>query len=369
MGKTVAESGMSAAKAVAMARTKLIMKHPFFGILACHLEVVESTIESTAWTDGSRLGYHPDFINALEFEQVVGLIAHEVSHNAFLHHARRKNRDHLVWNIAGDFVINKILTDSNFLLPDGALLDARYDAMNTDEVYADLMRHAKIVHVPMGIVMDGQGDVSQVEGEWKIKVAAAAQSAKMAGNMPADLDRLIKEMLEPKIDWQSQLRRFMHEVLSRTDYTWMRPSRRYIAQDLYLPSLSLGESLRSVVIVLDTSGSMSEEDLAHCATEIRAIVEQYSCKTYILYADTKVANIQVVEEGEPLPTLKAKGGGGTSYVDAITKVNDNDWYPSCLLYFTDLWCSDYPPKPPYPVLWITENHESQPQFGETLYYK
>lgn len=361
-----------AAKAISMARTKLIMRHPFFGILACHLEVMESTQEPTAWTDGHRLGYNPEFIDKLSFAQTVGLVAHEVAHNAFMHHTRRGNRDHLLWNVAGDFVINKILVSAGFKLPDGALLDAQFDGLSTEEVYARLLKDAKVVHVPMGIVRDGgktPDEIKRVENESKIKVAAAAQSARMAGNLPDELERLVKELLEPKIDWQAQLRRFMHEVMAKTDYTWMKPARKWIASGMYLPSLSLGESLRSVVIVLDTSGSMSEQDLAEAGTEIRAIVEQYGCTTYILYADTRVANIQIVEEGEDLPSLKAKGGGGTSYVDAINTVNEKQWDPSCLIYFTDLWCNDYPPQPSYPVLWVTENHEPLPSFGDVLYYR
>ena len=126
---------MTAENKVRKARTQLVLDEPFFGSLALKLKILEDQSCSTAWVDGTTLGYNPDFVNNLPYKHLVGLIAHEVMHCVGCHHARRGDRDHGRWNEAADHAINQILHDAGFELPEGGLMDDQYKGMDADSIY------------------------------------------------------------------------------------------------------------------------------------------------------------------------------------------------------------------------------------------
>jgi predicted metal-dependent peptidase len=137
-----------ATEKITRARFNLIIHHPFFGMLALKLKLKPDPTHNTAWTDGVSIGFNPAWIDGLTFPQTVGLVAHEVLHVSNLHHIRRQWREHKRWNYAGDYVINLILQANNFELPPKGLLDAKYNDMAAEHVYAALAQ-------------DGDGDDSQ----------------------------------------------------------------------------------------------------------------------------------------------------------------------------------------------------------------
>lgn len=100
------------------ARTSLILDQPFFGSLALRLKLQADATCKTAWVDGRTLGYNPAFIDSLNHDECVGLVAHEVEHVALGHPWRRGGREHKKWNIACDKSINSLLREAGFTLPD-----------------------------------------------------------------------------------------------------------------------------------------------------------------------------------------------------------------------------------------------------------
>jgi hypothetical protein len=111
---------------------------------------------------------------------------------------------------------------------------------------------------PPGEIRDAPGgacDQKQAEAKCQVNVSQAAQQAKSMGNLPAGVAQLIEDILHPKLDWAVLLRNFV-EQSARNDYCWLPPSRRYLSQGIYLPSLHSKE-LGRIVIAVDTSGSTS----------------------------------------------------------------------------------------------------------------
>ncbi|MDP2734938.1 MAG: hypothetical protein Q8P12_01895, partial [bacterium] len=245
---------MNAKGKITKARAGLILDLPFFGSLALRLEVVEDATCETAWTDGRRMGYNPGFIDSLPLAEVKGLICHEVMHCAAAHQARRGDRDHRKWNMAGDYAINQIIEDCKIPLPEGKLLDPAYTGMSAEAIYSKLPAHpptpskggemspagggagggnsplegagggnppAEKGNQPGGTdpgrcgeVRDAENPQSatgnqQSEQDWKIAVAQAAQEARMQGQLPASIARMVADVLEPKADWREILRRFV----------------------------------------------------------------------------------------------------------------------------------------------------------------
>lgn len=129
-----------AEQAVARGRADLLMTAPFFGALAMMLVVEFTTKFSTMATDGRRLLVNPKYAMEVSAEEIRFLWAHEVLHCALKHHVRRGSRDVRMWNVACDYVINLILQQSGFFVPDGFLLDKRFDGMGSEEVYDRLAK-------------------------------------------------------------------------------------------------------------------------------------------------------------------------------------------------------------------------------------
>ena len=223
-----------------------------------------------------------------------------------------------------------------------------------------------------GEVLDATGDdgqpaskaeKSRQQHEWNIAADQAIRSAKACGHEPANVDRPLSESREAMQDWRTILRDF---IAARTpsDYRWSPPNRRYVASGLYLPSVER-TGLGTIVIGVDTSGSIGDDELEQFAGEISAIADEASPEAiHVVYCDAAVQSSQQFGPSEPIH-LEPKGGGGTDFQPVFEWVEENGIAPVCLIYLTDLCCHSYPPIPEYPVLWVTDSRRTAP-FGETV---
>jgi predicted metal-dependent peptidase len=204
---------------------------------------------------------------------------------------------------------------------------------------------------------------SRQQHEWSIAADQAIRSAKACGHEPTNLDRPLSESRETKEDWRTILRDF---IAARTpsDYRWSPPNRRYVALGLYLPAV-VRTGLGAIVVGVDTSGSIGEEELEQFAGEISAISDEASPEAiYVVYCDATVQSSQQFGPSEAID-LEPKGGGGTDFRPVFEWVDANHVAPVCLIYLTDLCCHSFPPIPEYPVLWVTGSRRTAP-FGETV---
>lgn len=128
-----------AARALSRARAALITREPFFGSLVLGLRPEADETCRQIWTDGTTLGYRPAFVAGISQEKLVGALAHEALHLACGHHARRQNRDPRLWNEACDVVINDILLQAGFRLPEGAVNRPEYTGLSVESVYRELL--------------------------------------------------------------------------------------------------------------------------------------------------------------------------------------------------------------------------------------
>ena len=357
------------------ARAGLVLSAPFFASIALQLKLKEDQKCSTAYTDSVVLGYNPDFISELSNAEVKGLICHEVLHIAMLHPFRRNNRDQMRWNIACDYAVNPIVKDSGFSLPEGALSDARFKDLEAEVIYNQLPKSIKIPIALMGEVRDYKQDKSDSKGSHantlpqqlkscKITIARAAAVAKAQGKLPAGLERMIQEALQPKLPWREILARFITEN-ARNDYTWKQPNKRYLYSGLYLPGLNV-PTLGTIAVIIDTSGSVSQRELSKFATELHSILSTYpGTEIKVIYVDSKVANVETIDIYDF--QLHAKGGGGTDFKPGFEYVEKEGLMLTCILYFTDGYCDSFSDSPDYPVLWIlTDKANFQPPFGEVI---
>jgi len=378
---------MTPAEIVTKARTALVLDNPFFGALSMRLKIIEDPKCDTAWVDGTNLGYNPDFVSELPFDQVKGVMAHEVMHCGLNHPARRGHRDPKKWNIACDHAINPILLNNGFALPDGALNDPQYHDMSADVIYSKLpddgggggggdgegeggdVGGCGSMRDPTG--ENGQAlspaELKELDHDWEVAAAQAAQAAKAMGKLPAHLGDLVGEMLRPKVSWKYVLQRFVTQW-AKDEYSWRRPDRRFIHDDIYCPSLH-NETIGEIIIVNDTSGSITPEETTRLGSEVNSILSNFNTSVHILFCDTEVQKVQSIKTPDDLPfKWEFPRGGGTDFQPAFDWVADHvqkeGVEPACLIYLTDLYCN-MPRQPNYPVLWACTNEKVAP-WGETI---
>ena len=363
-------------KRISKAKTALILEHPFIGSVALNMPMSIDNSVPTAATNGKRVLFNEEFCNGLSDEELKFLVAHECMHPMLEHNFRRGERDAYKWNQAADYVINKLLTDEGIgKMPEQGLLDDtiyKNGGGTSDGIFNLLPDTPENGQgnggsgQPLDSCEDGQGspaEVSQQQAEWKVKVAQAAQSAKMMGKMSAGLERLVDEILKPKVDWRDVLQRFV--VKCRSDQrSWARPNRRFLSQGLYLPSVS-GESLGEIAFAVDCSGSIDQDEINQFASEISTVwQDQRPTKVHVIYFDSEVSHYDEFGQDDE-PVVKPHGGGGTAFSPVFKYMTEHGIEPVACIFLTDLCCDDFGDAPDYPVLWVS-THDDKAPFGEVV---
>ena len=343
---------------------RLRARVPFFGTLALYARFVADPSMPTAATDGRDVFYNPEFFASLPAEHLDAVIVHEVLHAALGHVHRRGERDAMRWNQAADVVVNGLIADAGMELPEGALRDSALEHFSVEEVYT-LIERAPTERDPVDRdLLDARPDgapspdiaparPSDRAGDdarhWAPAVERAATVARTrrAGTLPAGLERAFALTDRPRLDWRAVLWRFV----TRTPTDFAAFDRRHLHRGLYLETLeSVGLTL---VVAIDTSGSIAEDDLAAFANELDAMLRAYpATNAHLVYADAEAYGPFPIGPGDPLPP--PIGGGGTDFrpffslCDSEGLVDEN----TVAVYLTDGFGA-FPDEPPdVPVLWV-----------------
>jgi predicted metal-dependent peptidase len=372
---------------LAKAKAALILEHPFWGTLAMNMKTIITDEVPTAATDGKRVLFNPDFMGGMSDEELKFIVAHEIGHPMFDHLTRRGARDARKWNMAADYVINRLLIEEGIgKMPDGGLDNASLHAAGegvTDKIYKLLPEDGGGGgggngggggDQPGDFTLAGDmleqdqsdGDKSQTENEWRVKVSQAAQAAKMMGKLSAGVERLIGELLQSRVDWREVLQQFIVK-LKAEDRTWSRANRTMAANGAYLPGRT-GETMGDLVFAFDCSGSISfgdDGEGTQFAAEIMTVKEDHNPRNiHVVYFDSRVCHHDAFSRDEELH-FAPHGGGGTAFSPVFQFLSENDITPEACIFLTDLYCNDFGEQPEYPVLWVTTAAENAP-FGEVV---
>lgn len=360
---------MTSETKITKAKTQLLLRHPFYASMALRLKMIPDPAIKTACTNGVYIKYNPAFIDKLELEEVIGLIAHEVMHVALCHHTRRQNRDPQLWNQAADFAINPIIISSGMIMPPNGLIEDAYKDLSAEEIYNLLQANpgsAPAANNGLGDVEDLPPDIDEKyhEAQIKLHIEAAKQIAQHRDNIPDVLKRLVDELLKPKVNWYAELSEFIAQV-SADDYNYSLPAARYLHRGLYLPSLCAVE-YGPIAVIIDTSGSIEDSLINQFAGEIQEITTLFNVPVLVIYVDTAVRGIQELQPDEPIQLIPA-GGGNTDFIPGFTYLKEHDIEVRAVVYLTDGLCDTFPQEPDYPVLWaIFGDYPFQPPFGQVI---
>ena len=357
------------------AKIDLMTKSVFLSTICLSLKHEFTDKLPTAGTNGISILYNPEFLEKLSPQERTGLLAHEVWHVAFNHLTRLGDKDKILWNKAGDYVINYMLEQSGMTIPRGGLLDPRFANMSTEEVYNIIKEEepeggpggdfeSDLLEPPPGL---DEGGVSDKITDMIVKAQLQSKIAnKDKGEIPGEIARAIDDLINPKLPWYEILQRFMSD-LAKDDYSWARPNKRFYPNH-YLPSQQ-SFTLGKVVVAIDTSGSVSQQEITEMLSEIENIRETFKPeKLTIIDCDAEIHNIYDVEKYDNILELEFHGYGGTDFQPVIEYCNQVN--PDVLIYFTDLYAEDVRDVGDYPIIWIcTDNNPDVQPVGETIYLK
>lgn len=332
------------------ARIGLIIRQPFFGQMTQRLHIVHDDSIETAATDGRNFIYNAEFIQKLQPKEVEFLFGHEVLHNVFEHHYRKGNRFHKLWNIACDYVINDILVlekigEKIHTVP--ILHDEKYRGWTSEEVYDDLMKNIDKLDVDQlcSMLLDKHIDTSNMTEEEKEAIRKEIKegllsSAQQSGKLPAGVDRLVNQFLEPKINWKDKLNQNIQSLI-KSDYSFIRPNKKLMQSGFILPGLKREQAL-DVVVAIDMSGSISDKIAQRLLSEVRGIMDQYNDYNIHVYCfDTEVHNPQSFSSDngdiDDINDYKCKGGGGTLYECCFEYMKKEDIQPLTFIMLTDMY--------------------------------
>lgn len=386
------------------ARVGLLLKAPFFGNMATRMKIIDASEWCpTAATNGRNFYYNREFVDKLSTKKLEFLFGHEILHCVFDHFGRAGSRDRQLCNIAQDFAVNQILADERIgdVIDEVQIcLDSKYRGMAWEEIYDELYDKAEKISMEdllkeLGDTLDehinedtgggsdegkdgkGKGkkptmskaEAQQIKDEIKEAMIQSA-SAAGAGKVPAAIQRMIKDLTEPKMNWREMLRMNIQSLI-RNDYSFARPSRKGMSAGIVLPGM-INDDTVDVTIALDMSGSIGDEDAKVFLSEVKGIMDQYQdYKIDIWCFDTDVYNHATFTQDDDIMEYEVTGGGGTDFEANWAYMKENDIEPKKFIMFTDGYPFGSWGDPDYcDTLWIIKgNTNAEAPFGQQVIYE
>ena len=396
-----------------------LMRNPKFALLSGVLMVGKTSVDEgtpTARTNGRDEVYGRAFVKELDDGELAFVIAHEAAHKMYRHLTTWRKlyeEDMSLANAACDYVVNLMLQDLDpqktiISLPryksgpmrgkPMGLIDERFRSMSTKQVF-DILKKEK---EERGGDSGGKGEESCGNGgggggldqhDWDeaqsmtekekeelardidqaVRQGLAAQ--KKVGTGAGNADRELQELMEPKVNWREVLREFVKTTCRTKDTSsWRRINRRLIASDIYMPSM-IGQKVGHIVIGVDTSGSIGQEELSNFLSEVKGLAEEVMPDTVdLMYWDTRVAAHEEYTDNtvaDIINSTKPRGGGGTAPSCMTDYLKEKNIKPECVIMLTDGYVgSDWGGDWPAPVMWtIIGGNDAVAPNGKTIHIK
>lgn len=410
-------------KRILLARLRILCQNGFYGMLLMHANMrLTDSVEMAGMgyeNDGSDfIGINPEFLDAINDDELDFILMHEIMHIALQHGPRSKGFEPERFNIAADIVVNaniyesfgrdikKITLQGNpapYLAPNGNL-GSMY---SVEELYGMIPKPAGNPTKGPGSEEDDNSNQSdnssdseagegangsgfdnhffndggkgkkakKQEMKWKKQLADIVESMKEREQIldrelvPKGAERLLGEFTQAQLDWRQLLHDFISEEIC--DYSFSPPDRRFDDNPFFLPDFNDTEVVvKDILFMIDASASMSTKQITEVYCEILGALEQYNgkLKGWLGFFDAKVTEPEEFTTEDEFKIIRPKGGGGTDFGIIFAYVRDNmsDQKPASIIILTD----GYAPFPDYevtmdiPVLWVINNDVVTPPWGK-----
>ena len=458
------------------ARLSLMAKQPFYALLLMNMKFALDLSCETAYTDGNRVAFNPDFMEDIDDGELEFVLMHEVLHAALAHPFRHQSDyQQKEFDYACDIIVNsnilysfgmdkrkitlKKYGESMHLLPNGEegykySVEEAYKMLLAASSRADKQkgkkdkgkRHGQMPgkeqggdgEADEGEGSGGKGDAGNGKGDappsledliaslkkrndeirenleknrteessddgnengsesfddhsfwegdddmgsqrdaWMNRmveatdiIASMPRGRKSRGTVPAGVERIIDELKNPILDWRTILNDFVQEDIC--DYSFSPPDKRMEDSPFFLPDFNEKDELaKNLLFMIDTSGSMSKEEITDCYSEIYGAIQQFNGKLTgkLGFFDAVVVEPIPFEDEDEFKIIRPKGGGGTSFHIIFDYVKEKmmDEPPVSIIILTDGY-APYPDESAamdIPVLWIINNKDAKaPSWGK-----
>ncbi len=365
-----------------MCRT-LIIKEPFWGLFMLGFNKRMTKAIPTLAVAKSGMNYellvNPDFWDAHDDTAQMAFLLHELHHIAFDHLTMSSDfEDRFRFNIATDAEVNCYIDglpkDDGYVDAEAMGLPTRkgskwyYDNLPTNKMFAAGGKGVSTVddHSTWKQFF-GMSDTerelmkNQVDGMLK---QAAEETMRQRGTIPGEMQGYIDELLKEKpriYDWRVQFRRMMGTSIDTSfRKTYQRASKRFPGS----PGIKLKRRV-NILVAVDTSGSVSDQELADFFSEISHI-HKAGARIHIIECDAAITNEW---DFEGLRHINISGRGGTDFKPVIDYYRNHRKDYNTLVFFTDGEAPlDELDVPNNNMTWvITSSGERQDYPGKTIY--
>ena len=420
-------------KRLLLSRLRILINNGFYGLLLMHMIYSIDENCDTAATDGERIYFGPKFMDELSDSELDFILMHEILHVVLQHCFRHGDRNDKQFNIACDIVVNSNILRSNHMNLQTITLNKYGESMHiapdgkegyeytAEQVYEMLSpmpsgnnNKSSLAGAPCagddkGEDDDGKGSAlgraKQEKGKagrsgleddhskwgmeeeddtlrdvWVKRLSDACEAISIRdpsnkrGILPLFAERLLNELRTPQTDWRMILNDFVQEEI--VDYSFTPPDRRFDESPFFLPDFNdKDELLKNILFMIDTSGSMSDDEITAAYSEVKGAIDQFDGKLegWLGFFDAAIIEPIKFSDIEEFKIIKPQGGGGTDFqiiFEYVYKYMQDD-PPVSIIILTD----GYAPYPKeklamgIPVLWLINNEDVTPPWGKVARIK
>ena len=410
-----------------VARMRILCNHGFYGLLLMHMIYSIDEGCETAYTDGERIAFSPTFLEELSDKELDFVMMHEILHVVLQHCLRGEDKDNERYNIAADIVINSTIMHENGDKVSSITLSKYGESMHiapdgkegylytAEEVYEMLKSSNKSSNIgiktskmaanggdcsingraekermprkdmnkPIAKRWDDHSQWGKFEEDSKLRdvwvknFAECCEAIKVRdasnnrGTLPMFAQRMLEKLKKSQTDWRTILNDFIQEEIC--DYSFSPPDRRFQDSPFFLPDfneMGKNDNVSDILFFIDTSGSISDNDMTTAFSEIKGAIDQYDgkLKGWLGFFDAAIIEPKPFSSFEEFIVIKPAGGGGTDFQIIFEYVDQHmkDKEPNCIIILTD-GCAPFPKEElanNIPVLWLINNQDVTPPWGK-----
>lgn len=408
-----------------LARMRILCNHGFYGLLLMHMIYSIDEGCETAYTDGERIAFSPTFLEELSDKELDFVMMHEILHVVLQHCLRGEDKDNERYNIAADIVINSTIMHENddkassitlskygesmHIAPDGKegylyTAEEVYEMLQSKQKNSDsgnekskkagnvaskngragkVQQSRKNMDKPVAKRWDDHSQWGKFEEDsrlrdvWVKNFAECCEAINVRealnnrGTLPMFAQRMLEKLKKPQTDWRTILNDFIQEEIC--DYSFSPPDRRFQDSPFFLPDfneMGKNDNVSDILFFIDTSGSISDNDMTTAFSEIKGAIDQYDgkLKGWLGFFDAAIIEPKPFSSFEEFIVIKPAGGGGTDFQIIFEYVDQHmkDKEPNCIIILTD-GCAPFPKEElanDIPVLWLINNQDVTPPWGK-----
>ena len=398
-----------------LTRAGLLCNHGFFGLMLMQVKFILNEGIITAGTDGMDIYFNPTFMDKLTDKELSFILMHEVMHMALRHCSRLGNRDQNLFNKACDIVVNSNILKANGMDPESITVsfegvsmhkvpDGREGYLFTAEQVYDMIlqqnrasqasqkraantsqhkdsgdSHAKsYIGCDDHSMWNNERPEEKYENDaiWQNRLRNAenllkerAEAGSQTAGMPPGIERKLQALSRSRMDWRMILNDFIQEDV--VDYSFMPPDRRFGESPFFLPDFNeKDESVRSILFMIDCSGSVSDHQVTEAFSEVKGAIDQFNGKLsgWLGFFDTGITKPKPFSDIRELIKIHPQGSGGTRFdqIFEYARTEMKDIRPAMIIILTDgyAWFPEEAAADGIPVLWILNNDYINPPWGK-----